>query len=281
MSELTTGAVSLSAIGAPLAAGAACINAASYAARFLKDRYQSMMNEIEAADVRLNWMDEAVKQSPVQIATQIKSLAKEVALNPLFVQMTSTLKPLEKENLAGFIAAQKSPASSYLLKAVNDTRGQDMRFDDILSKGVTMLAKDNLQFVTSVVMDAARATGFNTGAKVLKANDKFQDLVFTDTQGRRLSAFCKLDKELNPSLALDLEGFSCSDESCSQKMNELVAYLQEHGVPFKVKRLKHNQPEGVLRKVDITYLKADQPDSTSDYLNSTNPYFTNPGKQKS
>ena len=111
------------------------------------------------------------------------------------------------------------------------------------------MASDNLRYVNGIVKDAAKAAGFDRGVKILRQNERILDIVFEDEKSRRFTAYCKLDKELNPSLALDLEGFSCDDKECSQKMDEIVQYLLKHGLPFHYQRLKHSQPQGVLRNL--------------------------------
>lgn len=249
MSEITTGAVSLSAIGSPLAVGAACASAVTYAAKFCKDKYENLLKEIEATDERLKWLNAQVISSPKQIEAEAKALQKLVLSSNAFQLMTEGLGEAEINSLSGVIATQHSPLSSYLAPLLNEIPITKTDFDVSLGQAVKNLAFDNLKFVNEVVKDAAKATGFDKEVKVLRQNEKLLDIIFEDEKNRRFTAYCKLDKEMNPSLALDLEGFACDEMECSGKMEEIVQYLQQHGVPFQYKRLKHNQPQGVLRNL--------------------------------
>jgi hypothetical protein len=104
--------------------------------------------------------------------------------------------------------------------------------------------------------------------------------VFTDAHNRRFTAYCKLDKQMNPSLALDLEGFGCDTNECSVKMDEIVKYLQEHGVPFTFKRIRHNQPMGVLRNMLNTKSSDKEIKALSAYLQGGNNATTIQNKQR-
>lgn len=247
MSEITTGAVSLSAIGAPLAVGAACASAVNYAAKFCKNKYENLLQEIDATDERLKWVNAQVFSSPKQIEAEVKALQKIVLSTNAFHRMTREMDEAEKHSLSGVIATQNSPISCYLSPLLNEIPTTKADFNASLEQAVKNLAFDNLKFVNGIVKDAALASGFNKVIKILKQNERVLDIVFEDEKNRRFTAYCKLDKELNPSLALDLEGFACNNEECSIKMEKIVRYLQDHGVPFQYKRLRHNQPQGVLR----------------------------------
>lgn len=279
MSEITTGAVSLSAIGAPLTVGAACASAVNYAATFCKDKYENLLKEIENTDERLKWLNVQVITSPKQIEAEVKSLQKIVLSSNAFHRLTQGMDEAKKHSLSGVIATQHSPVSSYLVPFLyEETPGAITDFDTSLEQAVKNLAFDNLKFVNGIVKDAAKATGFNNGSKVLRQNERLLDIVFEDGKNRRFTAYCKLDKELNPSLALDLESFACDNKECSVKMEEIVRYLQEHGVPFQYKRLKHNQPQGVLRNL---LRKKEQPLNTEidSYLQSGDGVSQTPNKQ--
>lgn len=232
-----------------MAVGAACVSAVNYAAKFCKDKYENLLMEIEATDDRLKWLNTQVISSPKQIEAEAKALQKIVLSSNAFHRMTQGLGEAEINSLSGIIATQNSPLSSYFESSLNEISGSHSDFNSLLSKAVKNLAYDNLKFVNEIVKDAAKATGFDKEVKVLRQNEKLLDIIFEDEKNRRFTAYCKLDKEMNPSLALDLEGFACDDQACSAKMEEIVQYLQQHGVPFKYKRLKHNQPQGVLRNL--------------------------------
>lgn len=68
-------------------------------------------------------------------------------------------------------------------------------------------------------------------------------------------------------------------KACTLKMDEIIKYLNDQGIPFEYKKLKHNQPAGVLRK--LLQKKSITPDkSVSDYLTSTNQDYLNNNKIK-
>ena len=154
-------------------------------------------------------------------------------------------------------------------------------FESALNQGTKNLAIDNFKYVNDVVVGAAKATGFMDEVKILKQTASVMDIVFTDQHNRKLTAYCKLDKEMNPSLALDLEGFGCDSHECSTKMDEIVKYLQDHGLPFTFKRLKHNQPMGVLRNLLNKKSHEQTNKELTDYLQGGNLSTTNTNKQKS
>ena len=70
MSEITTGAIALSLIGAPVAVGSACVVAAGYAAKYCKDKYEDMLKDIQNTDERLKWLNQLQYSSPLEIAKE-------------------------------------------------------------------------------------------------------------------------------------------------------------------------------------------------------------------
>lgn len=275
MSEVTTGAVALSLIGVPVAVGAACVVAAGYAAKFCADKYKDMLKDIQATDEKLKWLNTQQFSSPVQLAEEAKKLQGLVINNPLFNTMTTGLSVQQKEILATAIATENSPFKSFIPNYLSQMEVGKSSMDDALRSSVQDLAVHNFNKVADVVSDTAKATGFSTNAQVITKSKNVLDIVFTDSENRKFTAFIKLNKELNPSLALDLEGFACDTDTCTAKMDEIIKYLNDHGIPFEYKRLKHNQPIGVLRKL-IQKKNTPVDKSVADYLTSTNQdYLTN------
>jgi hypothetical protein len=252
MSEVTTGAIALSLITSPavipvVVAGAAVVGGI-YAAKKLHENYDEMEKEIQITEKRLQWLNEQVTTSPIQVAEEAKQLEKIVQNNDLFKSTTVNLPVEDKSIIATMIATAKSPMKDYIPKYMDEIKAGTISIDNAIMNSAKDLAVSNMNFVSSVVSDAAKATGFNVNMDVISNNRNVYDVVFTDRFGRNLTAYLKLNKELNPSLALDLEGFNKnSSNECSKKMEEIVKYLTEHGVPFTPKKLKHNNPVGVLR----------------------------------
>lgn len=166
------------------------------------------------------------------------------------------------------IATQNSPLKAYIPNILEKMSGNIGSFQKALEIGTKELANDNFSYVTKIVKASAKETGFAKETKILKSNDSTLEVVFVDDKNRRFTAYCKLDKNLNPILALDLEGFACDDKECSLKMDEIVKYLQENGVPFEYKRLKHNQQQGVLRNVLNKLQINEDKKALTDYLQS-------------
>ena len=279
MSEVTTGVVTLSLIGA-LAIGAGCIGAIYFAGKYCVKQYEKMINDIEKSNERLKWLDKQVISSPAQMMEEAIRLQKMVTTHPSFLKMTEGLTDAQKDILSGAIVTQNSPLKSYVPTIMQNMPETGNVFDTALRQGTKNLALDNFKFVNNAVREAATASGFTGEVKVLKQTESLTDVVFTDSQNRRFTAYCKLDKQMNPSLALDLEGFHSDSDACSLKMNEIVEYLQEHGVPFSFKRIKHNQPMGVLRgiinKKEIEVKK----NEIQEYLKGSHHLHTNTNKQK-
>jgi hypothetical protein len=280
MSEVTTGSVAISLIGAPIAVGAACVVAAGYAAKYCKDKYEDILKDIQDTDVRLKWLNTQEHSSPIELAQEAKKLQQIVFKNELFTQMTKGMKVGEKQTLATAIATENSPLKSYIPKYLDDMGANNSSLDEVMTKSTKDLAVGNFKHVNSIINDAAQATGFSSNTNVIRDSKNVFDIVFTDDQGRKFTAYTKLNKELNPSIALDLEGFECDSNGCSNKMDEIIKYLNENGVPFKYKRLRHNQPSGILRKIlnkkkETAKVKNDD---LSDYLTGTN--SDNNNKQK-
>lgn len=279
MSEVTTGAVALSLIGAPVAVGAACVVAAGYAVKFCNEKYEDMLKDIQATDERLKWMNTQKFSSPAQLALEAKALKEIVFKNELFSTMTTGMTVPQKEILATAIATENSPLKSFIPEHLAQMEVGKSSVTDAIKNSTKDLAMHNFHKVADVVSEAAKATGFSSNIQVITKSKNVLDIVFTDTQDRKFTAYLKLDKELNPSLALDLEGFACDSDNCTLKMDEIIKYLNKHGVPFEYKKLKHNQPSGVLRKL-IQKKKKSANEEVADYLTSTNPNFSTKNKTR-
>lgn len=280
MSQITTGAVPLALIGAPLAIGAACIGAVYFAGKFCVQEYEKMLKEIERSNERLKWLDNQVISSPAQMAEEAMKLQKMVSINNKFLHMTEGLSISQRSILAGSIATQNSPLKAYVPSILQNIPETENAFETALTKGTKKLAFDNFRFVNNIVQRAAKTTGFNIETNIMKQTESLLDIVFTDQQNRRLSAYCKLDKQMNPSLALDLEGFDRNTDDCSTKMNEIIKYLREHGVPFTCKSIRHNQPKGVLRALVNQKNKDEKQKILTEYLKGNSNLTITNNKQK-
>lgn len=249
MSEVTTGSVAISIVGAPIAVGSACVLAAGYAAKYCNDKYQDMLNDIQKTDDRLKWLNHQQCSSPEQIAKEVKQLQHMLLQNKIFAEMTTGLTVPQKNVMSTVIATENSPLKSHLPKYIEEMELGITNLDETLFKSTNDLATCNFNYLNNVLQEAAHATGFKSETKIIRQSNKLLDIVFTDIKGRRFTAYNRLNKDLNPSLALDLEGFGCDSNECTLKMDEIIAYLNEKGIPFEYKRLTHNQPEGMLRKM--------------------------------
>jgi hypothetical protein len=247
MSELTTGAIALSLIGTPAIIAGAALVGTVYAAKWLHGKYEELEKDIQETEQRLKWLDKQRLSSPLEVAKETKLLQGLVVKNPAFEKVASSLSVGEKNQLAMVIATKNSPIKNYIPKYLEEIK-TDMNMESVIFKSVDDLAISNLNFVSSVVSQAAKATGFNVNTNVIRKAKTVNDIIFTDGQGRNMTAFVKLNKELNPTLAIDLEGFNNNSNECTKKMDEIVKYLTEHGVPFQPKKLHHNNPMGILRK---------------------------------
>ena len=273
MSEVTTGSVDLGLIvGAPIVIGTACVAAVDYAARYCKGKYDDVLKEIQSTDNRLKWLNSQQYSSPLEIAREAKKLQEIVFRNELFSQMTTGMTVGEKNTLATAIATENSTLKSYISKYLDEMSAGDISLSDVVVKSSKDLAVSNFNHVNSIIKDAAQATGFSSNLKVIKNSKNIFDIVFTDKEGRKFTAYTKINKDLNPSIALDLEGFEGDTNACSLKMDEIIKYLNEHGIPFKYKRLKHNQPSGILRKILNKKSKNQKTENKylSDYLSGDN-----------
>ncbi len=249
MSEVTTGAVALSLIGAPVAVGAACVVAVGFAAKYCKTEYENMLKDIQQTDERLKWLNKQAYSSPIEVAKEAKRLQSIVFKNELFSQMTQGMDVGEKNTLATAIATEHSPLKSHIPKYLDDMSKNNTSIEEVVTKSSKDLAISNFNHVNNIIKDAAKAAGFSSNITVIKNAKNVNDIVFTDEKGRKFTAYTKINKDLNPSIALDLEGFECDSNGCSLKMDEIIKYLNNHGVPFKYKKLKHNQPRGILRRL--------------------------------
>jgi hypothetical protein len=99
-----------------------------------------------------------------------------------------------------------------------------------------------------LISETADNVGFSKSRKDLKETQDVFDSVFTDEKGRRLSAYCKLNAELNPVLAIDLEGFDPLTKECEIVMERIEKYFQTKGMNLDFNRKKHYQPQGILRQ---------------------------------
>jgi hypothetical protein len=249
MSEITTGTVSLSLIGLPLAIGAAVIGSIYFASKYCVKQHEKMLREIETTDARLKWLDKNLQISPKKITSEAKKIQDSITNNSIFKKATKGLSRTQKEILSGVMAVEHSPLRAYVPSLLEKLSNDRAPFEKALTQGMKNLALDNFSFVNKAIQNAAVATGFTSNTKILRKKSSVLDIVFTDKMGRKLAAYCKIDKQMNPSLALDLEGFECNNDECTLKMNEIVNYLQKNGIPFNYKRLKHSQPAGVLRNL--------------------------------
>ncbi len=248
MSEVTTGSVALSILSLPVAAGAACISAAKTAYQYCKKKINQELDLIRESEKRLKWVNEQINQSPKSVMKEAKQLYKTVVNNRHFKEVTSGMSVYEKNLLASAIVTENSPIKSTITDAINEDKNKRLSFNNLIDLSAKKLAGENLKYVNKIVKEAAIHAGFDKGTIVVKKTGAVSDIIFTDNQGRKLTAYSKLNKEMNPSLAIDLEGFNSDSNACSIKMNEIVNYLNSKGIPFKYKRIKHNNPTGVLRK---------------------------------
>lgn len=248
MSEVTTGSVALSILSLPVAAGAACISAAKTVYQYCKKKINQEIDLIRESEKRLKWVNEQINQSPKKVMKEAKQLYKSVVNNQHFKTITSGMNIYEKNLLASAIVTENSPIKSTITDAIKEDKNKSMTFNNLIDLSAKKLAVNNLKYVNKIVKEAAIHAGFNTKSITIKQSNSVSDIIFTDKEGRKLTAYSKLNKEMNPSLALDLEGFKSDSDSCTSKMNEIVKYLNSKGVPFKYKRIKHNNPTGVLRK---------------------------------
>jgi hypothetical protein len=280
MSEVTTGAVSLSLIGAPLAVGKACVGVAYFAGKYCVNQYEKMISDIEKSNECLKWLDRQVISSPIQMMEEALRLQKMVNTHTSFLKMTEGMTDAQRDILSGTIVTQNSPLKAYVPTIMQNLPENGNAFESALKLGTKNLVLDNFKFVNKVVHEAAKASAFTYKVKILKQTDSLTDIVFTDIQNRRFTAYCKLDKQMNPSLALDLEGFQSDSNACSSKMTEIVRYLQEHGVPFTFNRIKHNQPKGVLRGLINNNETENRKKNMLDYLHGGKQVSTSNNKQK-
>lgn len=279
MSEITTGAVSLSSIGSPMTFGSVCKSAENLIEKITTIPYQQLLKEIEKTNDKLRWLDVNMKSSPKQMMVEAIELQRKVAGNNAFIQFTEGMNENSKRIISGIIATQNSPMNNQTFRLLEEMPQSGLIFQEVLEASVHQLALDNFNYVRKIIEDSANATGFNIDKKILKQKNDLVDLVFIDEKNRRLTAYCKLDKEMNPSLALDLEGFSCNEKECSEKMSQIVSYLQDNGVPFHYQRLKHNQPQGILRELLKKQNLISEKKSVETYFQKAQNFIKNPLKK--
>lgn len=280
MSEVSTGAVPISHIGAPLAIGAALGGLVFFAAKYCLKSYEKSIENIERSNTRLKWLDEHVVSSPARMKEEALKLHKLISADSSFIEMVKELSISQKNILAGAIVTQNSPLRSYVPSIMEQMPENVNSFETELNVGIRNLALDNLKFVNNILEDAAIAAGFNKEIRILRQTESHTDIVFSDNENRRFTAYCKLNKEMNPSLALDLEGFHSDSDACTKKMDEIIHYLQTHGVPYTYKRIRHNQPMGVLREMINKKDNKKKREEMQTYLNGKNKVNTIIKKQR-
>lgn len=250
MSELTTGTINIPAtvIAAPISLASGCVNLLSVAAKYGVNKIQQLQREIEATEQRLKWIDRTDLVSPKAAAKAAREMHARILQMEQFNNVTSALSASTRFQVAAALVMEKSPLKGYVLAADVLKANEKTNFDRIFNIAADQMAIDRFAFVQQVLEQAAVNTGFIRKDK-LKTNTKVTDVAFTDEQGRVLSAYARIDASGNSKLALDLHGFDCNSDACTSKMAEIVAYLHKHGIPFEYKRLKHNQPQGILRNL--------------------------------
>ncbi|MAM30295.1 MAG: hypothetical protein CMC13_14855 [Flavobacteriaceae bacterium] len=283
MSEVTTGSVQIpmQTIAPRMSLGERIVTTCKSIAQYYDDQYQKMLDDIQEEDDKIRRLNEQLASSPQEEAERMGTLKNLILSNPDFKNSTLKMPQAKKEVLATAMASQHSPLNAQVSKYLEQMDAGKMSFDKVLSQSKMDLAQTNMNHLQKVLQGAASHTGFTAGTNILKNNGRVNDVVFIDKQNRRFTAYTKLDKNLNSSLALDLEGFGCDSNECSQKMSEIIAYLNEKGIPFTYKRLKHNQPEGVIRKMLNTKRKWNKGTSkVDDYLSQSSNTLNNNQKRR-
>jgi hypothetical protein len=214
----------------------------------IKEEYEKMLQEIGKADERIKWLDSVSFSSPTKLASEVRNITQSVVRNNTFKSITSNLHQDQKEILALLIASENSPMCNQISDVVNNIPASSLKINQILIQSTQNLASDFLCKIHKAVEEAAVFAGFTEGKKEMKINSDVFDIVFNGTNGRRLSSFCRLDNDLNPVLALDLEGFDPSTNECLKVMDKITAYLKLKGLNVEFKQKKHFQPHGLLRQ---------------------------------
>ena len=145
MSEIITGAVSLSLIGAPLAIGAACVGAVYFAGKYCVKQYEKMINDIEKSNERLKWLDKQVISSPAQMMEEAIRLQKMVTTHSSFLKMTEGITDAQKDILSGAIVTQNSPLKAYVPTIMQNMPETGNAFETALKMGAKNLAVDNFK----------------------------------------------------------------------------------------------------------------------------------------
>ena len=133
------------------------------------------------------------------------------------------------------------------------------------------VSESKIDAAAVLLNQAAHAVGFTEHFEVVTHNNMVCDMVFTDGEGRHMTTYVKQEKDKNPTVIVDLEGFKPGSKECSKKMDAIIKYLTERGVVARAKRSIHNRPDGILRNK----LKGKKTSSTqknkaiSEYLNGT------------
>ncbi len=262
MSEVTTGAVIIEFLE-DTKDSIVCKSKST--AKLIDNKFKDLLDNIKANDYKINELDNLKFSSPKELEKQMKEMKDLITDNTLFKEKTKGLSLTEKETLTASMISENNPLKSFMPNYLEDVNKGSCSFETAVKKSTKDFAEHNINKVNSIVKDAANFAGFSSESKVIKNKDGILDIVFKDEQGRKLTTYSKLNKNLNPSLALDLEGFDTSTKACSIKMNKVITYLNEHGVPFKYKILKHNKLNGVLRKA-INKKSNIENSSISDYL---------------
>jgi|WetSurMetagenome_2_1015567.scaffolds.fasta_scaffold34079_3 hypothetical protein len=222
-------------------------------------------------------LDDISKETslPVAIDKTIKETSEDVMKkfnrimeNESFQVITKDITLQEKENLAGAMAVKNTVLEDFVISELTNLKEKTF-FKETLKISTRNLALSNFDSVSKVLKDAAKYAGFNKAINILKNANNVLDIIFTDNRNRRMSAYLKINKSLNPSLAIDLEGFNKLNENeCGKKMNDIIKYLEKHDVNIDFKKIKHNQPEGVLRKLLNEKERLCKDKEINDYLKS-------------
>lgn len=272
MSEVSTGIVKIPdfadrAVAAT--ADAAAINFGTVAGiGYFEDKhgaelYKNILNQVRGHHKR-NQLPKL--NTPLLIAQRAKKISLEVLSDKKFNNLVAGFSDTDKHILAAEIAAEDTALKPFM-SSIFQKMGENKLpittslIDKCIDKGVMDFASKKLQYITDIVKNAAASAGF-AGSNILKDKNNIFDGIFKDSQNHSMTVFAKLGKELNPALAIDLAGFK--PKECEKKMNEIISYLHEHGVPFQYTSAKHNQPFGVLRKM------LDEKQAAAYLLNQTN-----------
>lgn len=214
--------------------------------KLLSNNVEELLHNLKKTHSGLSWNSEQATVSPIAIRDKANALKSSILKDKNFIIATSNFTRDEKKLFAQAIAIENSPVSKY---AHNTLAENKFIGDDIVQSSIASLADDNLKYVSDVTASVAEHVGFKTKVEVISKSDIASEIVYHGCNGKRLAVYVKLDKQLNPTMALDLEGYSTDTKECSEVMDKIVAYINLKGVPYDVKRRSHFNPNGVLRSV--------------------------------